>query len=168
MKSVSMKKVDNINGILAQLGEHLPYKQRVIGSSPIGPIIKENDSFEWFLWRDSSVGQSTRFIPVVSRVRISFPLLNGILAQLGEHLPYKQRVIGSSPIGPIFIQIVYGGIAQLARAHGSYPWCQEFESLSRYAMRHLADFVPGVFPFQIICWQNLVFFLILKKMMGSG
>ena len=24
----------------------------------------------------------------------------GVLAQLGEHLPYKQRVIGSSPIGP--------------------------------------------------------------------
>ena len=41
---------------------------------------------------------------------------NGILAQLGEHLPYKQRVIGSSPIGPI----QYGEIAQLARAHGSY------------------------------------------------
>ena len=30
-------------------------------------------------------------------------MLNGILAQLGEHLPYKQRVIGSSPIGPILI-----------------------------------------------------------------
>ena len=30
------------NGILAQLGEHLPYKQRVIGSSPIGPIYREN------------------------------------------------------------------------------------------------------------------------------
>ena len=27
----------------------------------------------------------------------------GILAQLGEHLPYKQRVIGSSPIGPIYM-----------------------------------------------------------------
>ena len=27
---------------------------------------------------------------------------DGVLAQLGEHLPYKQRVIGSSPIGPIF------------------------------------------------------------------
>ena len=25
----------------------------------------------------------------------------GVLAQLGEHLPYKQRVIGSSPVGPI-------------------------------------------------------------------
>ncbi len=42
---------------------------------------------------------------------------NGILAQLGEHLPYKQRVTGSSPVGPI----LYGGIAQLARAYGSYP-----------------------------------------------
>ena len=29
---------DTIQGILAQLGEHLPYKQRVTGSSPVGPI----------------------------------------------------------------------------------------------------------------------------------
>ena len=35
--------------------------------------------------------------------------LYGIIAQLGEHLPYKQRVIGSSPIGPI-----YADVAQLA------------------------------------------------------
>ncbi len=48
----------------------------------------------------------------------------GILAQLGEHLPYKQRVIGSSPIGPILLRKSkkkYGEIAQLARAYGSYP-----------------------------------------------
>ena len=33
-------------------------------------------------------------------------LLNiGVLAQLGEHLPYKQRVIGSSPIGPTYYLI---------------------------------------------------------------
>ena len=31
-------------------------------------------------------------------------LVYGVLAQLGEHLPYKQRVIGSSPIGPIYIK----------------------------------------------------------------
>ena len=37
----------------------------------------------------------------------------GILAQLGEHLPYKQRVIGSSPIGPIF---EYAAVAELADA----------------------------------------------------
>ncbi len=61
----------------------------------------------------------------------------GILAQLGEHLPYKQRVIGSSPIGPTFTKtwLECGGIAQLARAHGSYPWCREFESPFRYLWR---------------------------------
>ena len=56
----------------------------------------------------------------------------GILAQLGEHLPYKQRVTGSSPVGPISFSHFYGGIAQLARAHGSYPWCRWFKSSSRY------------------------------------
>ena len=29
----------------------------------------------------------------------------GILAQLGEHLPYKQRVTGSSPVGPTLTDI---------------------------------------------------------------
>ena len=49
--------------------------------------------------------------PVTAEVMGSNPIrvvlislfVYGILAQLGEHLPYKQRVIGSSPIGPIFI-----------------------------------------------------------------
>ena len=36
--------------------------------------------------------------------------ISGVLAQLGEHLPYKQRVIGSSPIGPIS----FADVAQLA------------------------------------------------------
>ena len=44
-------------------------------------------------------------------------LTNGILAQLGEHLPYKQRVIGSSPIGPTNqFYIDYAGVAELADA----------------------------------------------------
>ena len=50
---------------------------------------------------------------------------NGILAQLGEHLPYKQRVTGSSPVGPISFAKAKGKrdgeIAQLARAYGSCP-----------------------------------------------
>ena len=37
-------------------------------------------------------------------VWITLCYLYGVLAQLGEHLPYKQRVIGSSPIGPIFCE----------------------------------------------------------------
>ena len=48
--------------------------------------------------------------PVTAEVKGSNPfrvaynwiiVYSGIIAQLGEHLPYKQRVIGSSPIGPI-------------------------------------------------------------------
>ena len=63
---------------------------------------------------------------------------HGILAQLGEHLPYKQRVTGSSPVGPTSCEsrlISYGEIAQLARAHGSYPWCRGFKSPSRYLLK---------------------------------
>ena len=30
-------------------------------------------------------------------------IVRGIIAQLGEHLPYKQGVTGSSPVGPIFL-----------------------------------------------------------------
>ena len=62
---------------------------------------------------------------------VNGPPIDGVLAQLGEHLPYKQRVIGSSPIGPIgeagdgfpvvLLNLIYGEIAQLARAYGSYP-----------------------------------------------
>ena len=83
-------------------------------------------------------------------------LYYGILAQLGEHLPYKQRVIGSSPIGPICrrggtgrrtglkilrdlysrigsipiagIPKEYVGIAQLDRASGYGPEGRGFES----------------------------------------
>ena len=37
----------------------------------------------------------------------------GIIAQLGEHLPYKQGVTGSSPVGPIN-ENLYADVAQLA------------------------------------------------------
>ena len=36
--SLEIRIINFISGILAQLGEHLPYKQRVTGSSPVGPI----------------------------------------------------------------------------------------------------------------------------------
>ena len=49
-------------------------------------------------------GGGHRFKSVVGR-------LYGVLAQLGEHLPYKQRVTGSSPVGPINL-IFYGRIPE--------------------------------------------------------
>ena len=33
-----------VYGILAQLGEHLPYKQGVTGSSPVGPTCNTDDT----------------------------------------------------------------------------------------------------------------------------
>ena len=39
-------------------------------------------------------------------IRVVFIKYSGILAQLGEHLPYKQRVTGSSPVGPILLWVV--------------------------------------------------------------
>ena len=41
----------NMHGILAQLGEHLPYKQRVTGSSPVGPIYDESHMPAWRNWQ---------------------------------------------------------------------------------------------------------------------
>ena len=55
---IIIKSVDETNGtrhgILAQLGEHLPYKQRVIGSSPIGPMLQKNMA-RWLNWLERPV-----------------------------------------------------------------------------------------------------------------
>ena len=51
-------------GVLAQLGEHLPYKQRVIGSSPIGPI-HFMDGFP-----SGQRGQTVNLLQIASVVRI--------------------------------------------------------------------------------------------------
>ena len=44
---------------------------------------------------------------------IVYSMFNGIIAQRGEHLPYKQRVIGSSPIGPTLPTWLNGRAADL-------------------------------------------------------
>ena len=56
------------------------------------------------IFRNGPVAQLVRAPPCHGGGREFESLLGrlyGIIAQLGEHLPYKQRVIGSSPIGPI-------------------------------------------------------------------
>ena len=52
------------------------------------------------------------------RVACESKIIYGILAQLGEHLPYKQRVTGSSPVGPI-----HAGVAELADAQDLKSCC---------------------------------------------
>ena len=75
---------------------------------------------QWLSWLERR--------PVTAEVTGSSPVwvvcmnnfIRGILAQLGEHLPYKQRVIGSSPIGPI-----YAGVAELADAQDLKSCCSD-------------------------------------------
>ena len=51
------------------------------------------------------------------------PLQRGSLAQLGEHLPYKQRVTGSSPV----TSTISGPVVQLVRTLACHARGREFE-----------------------------------------
>ena len=53
----------------------------------------------------------------------------GSIAQLGEHLPYKQRVIGSSPIVPTreSNRILDGPVVQLVRTLACHARGRRFE-----------------------------------------
>ena len=59
---------------------------------------------QWLSWLErrpvtAEVESSSLFWVVFKEKKIVY---SGILAQLGEHLPYKQRVTGSSPVGPTY------------------------------------------------------------------
>ena len=63
----------------------------------------------------------------------------GSLAQLGEHLPYKQGVTGSSPVAPT----TYGQVVQLVRMPACHAGGHGFEPrLGRQFFKKL-----GPFPF---------------------
>ena len=73
---------------------------------------------QWLSWLErrpvtAEVESSSLFWVVSNKLTSLANCKYGILAQLGEHLPYKQRVIGSSPIGPISF-IPHADVAQLA------------------------------------------------------
>ena len=72
------------------------------------------------------------------------PLMNGSIAQLGEHLPYKQGVTGSSPV----LSTIY-----LAR------WC------SRLARQPVTLEVDGSSPFRVAKTQKLLLlgFFVMQK-----
>ena len=93
--------------------ERRPVTAEVVGSNPIRVVnipqmrdiahLKQNSCFmDGF--PSGQRGQTVNLLSSTSVVRIHphpFFLLTGVLAQLGEHLPYKQGVTGSSPVGPI-------------------------------------------------------------------
>ena len=77
-------------GSLAQLGEHLPYKQRVTGSSPVTPT-------------NGPVVQLVRTLACHARGRGFEPLPGrhflGSVAQLVERRTENPYVVGSIPTG---------------------------------------------------------------------
>ena len=74
--------------------ERRPVTAEVVGSNPIR-VVKKIDKY----------------------------FLSGILAQLGEHLPYKQRVTGSSPVTPT----ICGLVVQLVRMPACHAGGRRFE-----------------------------------------
>ena len=76
-----------------------------------------------------SVDIGLKICYLISAVRKRRPT-NGSIAQLGEHLPYKQRVIGSSPIVPT----IYGLVVQLVRTLACHARGRGFDS---HPGRHL-------------------------------
>ena len=69
---------------------------------------------QWLSWLErrpvTAKVESSSLFWVVCKTNVNRVFLYGILAQLGEHLPYKQRVTGSSPV----TSISYADVAQLA------------------------------------------------------
>ena len=88
-------------GSLAQLGEHLPYKQRVIGSSPIVPTNSSGPVVQ--LVRTLAChARGRRFEPVPGRHFFLF----AFVAQLVEQRTENPRVAGSIPaLGTISLRL---------------------------------------------------------------
>ena len=59
------------------------------------------------------------------------------------NIKFKKRIakyLSKLNIYDTIILFVYGDVAQLARARGSYPRCRGFKSLRRYHMEICSDF----------------------------
>ena len=94
-------KTFTLRGVLAQLGEHLPYKQRVTGSSPVGPT-KIMDGFP-----SGQRGQTVNLLATLSVVRIhlhpfgeshgSIKLQCRGVEQLEARRAHNPEVVGSNP-----------------------------------------------------------------------
>ena len=99
------------------MAEQLTCNQQVVGSTPITSSI---------IW---PLGQAVKTPPFHGGNRGSIPLgvtiKFGSIAQLGEHLPYKQRVTGSIPV----VSTKYGSVAQLVRVPACHAGGRGFEPL---------------------------------------
>ena len=108
-------------GILAQLGEHLPYKQRVTGSSPVTSTCIS------FWCRNAGVAELADAQDLKSCCSDTVPVRFRSPA-------FIERALDKSVIIDVKKLIEYVCVAQLDRALGYGPRCREFES-SRARMK---------------------------------
>ena len=85
--------------------------------------LSAHNEAQWLSWLErrpvTAEVESSSLFWVVRIARYDVIISYGIIAQLGEHLPYKQRVIGSSPIGPTLQHVMCcenAAVAELADA----------------------------------------------------
>ncbi len=114
-------------GLSSSLGERLPCKQEVAGSSPAGSTN--------FVGRSSTAEQRAllpreaeylAFRQAIGSSRQRFPAVRPLLTRssAGEHRPHMAGVAGSSPAGSTKSR----GVAQSGRALGSDPRGHRFKS----------------------------------------
>ena len=98
------------------MGERLPYKQRVTGSSPVSsiePLAQLVEQLTFNQWVDSSSLSRLRELLVLNGGSSRF---FADLAQLVEHLTFNQRVGSSSLPRLIGPEKTQAGVAELADA----------------------------------------------------
>ena len=90
------------------MGERLPYKQRVTGSSPVSSIEPLAQLVEHLTFNQRVVGSiPTRLIAKQLTVWYNNCVVHADLAQLAEHLSCKQEVGGSNPlVGTKYAEVV--------------------------------------------------------------
>ena len=139
-------------GSIAQLGEHLPYKQRVTGSSPVVPT------------KNGPVVQLVRTLACHARGRGFEPhpgRQNAFVAQSVEQRTENPRVVGSIPTE---------GTKRGFSSSGRAPPCQgggsEFEP--RNPLQQKAGKKPAFFSYLLVVSSVVLKRLESKKLFGAA
>ena len=154
-------------GILAQLGEHLPYKQRVTGSSPVGPI----KQFNIVICRSGGTGRRAGLKILWWRHRTGSIPVCGIEENFLKFLLNKWYKVCYT----LYRSKKYVCVAQLDRALGYGPRCRGFESsharvLSWSRILYLQGFATFSFSsdFGSILFQLILMLILDNAILSSS
>jgi hypothetical protein len=123
-------------GMVSSVVEHLLHTQGVTGSIPVPSTIYLLHVHRRCAILDICLAPSSRGLgrrPLTAQTGVRIPMGSPITwtaSSMVEHPTLNRTVEGSSPSR----STTHGGVAQLVRAHGSYPWCRWFKSTHRYQL----------------------------------